>query len=99
MNKAYEIGTAQRFRGNARMYSLDVPVKYKTWQDDAEREFETKFVVVSAIHDPITGIPETYIFPVNVVGVVLDWGELDGSYRDGLDHAEALKRAGYEISA
>lgn len=99
MNKAYEISQLNDWKGDARMYSLDVPVKYKTWQGDEEREFETKFVIVSAIHDIITGVPETYIFPVNVVGKILDWGELHGSYRGGLEHAQALRNAGYEIIA
>jgi hypothetical protein len=98
MNKAYERAQLNGWKGNARMYSLDVPIKYKTWQGDEEREFETNFVIVSAIVDNITGVPETYIFPTNVIGRVLDWGELDGSYRGGLDHAEALRNAGYEIT-
>ena len=41
--------------------------------------------------------PETYIFPCDVSGEVTSWGELDGSYRGGLSHAQALKNAGYEI--
>ena len=31
-------------------------------------------------------------------GVAESYGELDGSYRGGLDHAEALARAGYEVA-
>jgi len=44
--------------------------------------------------------PETYIFPAKKSGdifEVADWGELNGSYRGGFDHAEALKGAGYEV--
>lgn len=46
-------------------------------------------VVVSAVNAPFSG-PETYIFPGDEDGKVTDWGELDGSYRGGLDHEEAL---------
>ena len=42
---------------------------------------------------------ETYIFPADEDGNVLDWGELEGSYRGGMDHEEALHNAGYEIVA
>ncbi len=41
--------------------------------------------------------PETYIFPCTPEGNVTSWGELEGSYRGGLSHAQALLNAGYEI--
>ena len=54
------------------------------------------YVVVSAAVVPFSG-PETYIFGANKDGEVTEWGELDGSYRGGLDHDRALKNAGYEV--
>lgn len=56
-------------------------------------------VVVSATVVPFGGGPETYIFPADENGKVTDWGELDGSYKGGLDHATALLNAGYEVVA
>lgn len=53
-------------------------------------------VWVSAVFVPFTG-PETYIFGWDEgVKDVASWGELEGSYRGGLDHDEALRGAGYE---
>lgn len=56
-----------------------------------------RFVVVSATVAPFSGA-ETYIFAANEEGEVDDWSELDGSYRGGLNHAEALQGAGYELA-
>lgn len=56
----------------------------------------TEFVITSAVSVPYSG-PETYIFPANEAGEVTDWGELDGSFRGGLDHECAIRLAGYEI--
>jgi hypothetical protein len=74
------------FSGSAKLYRLDPPL-------DGER-----FVVVSAT-DVMRSGPETYIFPADAEGEVSSWGELAGSFRGGLDHAEALRGAGYEASA
>lgn len=52
------------------------------------------YVIVSATN--ISG-PETYIFGANKDGQVLNWVELGGSFQGGLDHAEALRNAGYKI--
>lgn len=41
--------------------------------------------------------PETYIFGCNCSGDIISWAELDGSYRGGMSHAQALQNAGYEI--
>ena len=51
------------------------------------------FVVVSGIHNAFT--TETYIFPSNSEGMVTDWGELQGSFKGDVDHALALRNAGY----
>lgn len=55
-------------------------------------------VVVSANNVPFGG-PETYIFPSDADGNVEDWLELPGSFKGGMDHAEALANAGYEVTA
>lgn len=82
-------------RGDGRVYRVDPPIEQRDW--DGEVEATHEYVWVSATVVPYTG-PETYIFPSDADGNVLDWGELDGSYRGGLDHAEALRGAGYEVT-
>lgn len=72
------------YAGDARFYRLDPPL------DEGEH------VIVSAAQTH-SG-PETYIFPATPDGEVADWGEIHGSIRGRLDHAEALRGAGYEIA-
>lgn len=89
MATATLIRNLSRGTGEMRLYRLDPPMPTE--------EQPTEFVVVSATVAPFTG-PETYIFPADEDGDITDWGELDGSYRGGLDHTEALTRAGYEVA-
>lgn len=77
-------------RGKMRFYRLDPPL-----QDEELGPVE--YVLVSAVIAPLSG-PETYIFPADRDGNIVSWGELEGSYRGGLDHDAALARAGYEVS-
>jgi len=78
------------WNGDASLYRLDPPM------EDQGRKIE--FVVVSAVNALYSG-PETYVFEADEKGTVSNWGELDGSFRGSLDHAEALGNAGYEVSA
>lgn len=55
-----------------------------------------EYVWVSAAVGPYSG-PETNIFGCDSEGDVTEWRVLDGSYRGGLDHEEALRNAGYEV--
>lgn len=72
-----------------RLYQLSEPV-------DSEAG-PVEYVYVSAADLPYVGT-ETYMFPATADGEVIDWGELDGSYRGGLDHEQALINAGYEVA-
>ena len=54
------------------------------------------YVVVSAVDADFSG-PETYIFASDEKGNVLDWTELDGSFRGEFNHKMALENAGYEV--
>lgn len=79
------------FNGHAALYELDPPIK-------GENEKTHKRVIVSAAYAMFTGA-ETYIFPAKDDSEeVEDWGELEGSYRGGMSHAEALEGAGYAIA-
>lgn len=54
------------------------------------------YVVVSAISSSLID-PETYIFPSDEDGNVLNYEELTGSYRGGICHETALYAAGYTL--
>jgi hypothetical protein len=71
------------------LYRVDPPVVY-------DEDKETDHVIVSASVVPVSG-PETYIFPADSEGNILDWAELEGSFRGDLDHTRALIGAGYVI--
>ncbi len=87
-----ESKTAQRiknlpgFRGEACLYKCAPPLEGH------------EYVVVSAAFAMFDG-PETYIFPADKDGEVIDWGELSGSLRGTLEHEDALQAAGYAIEA
>lgn len=94
MNTATYLGPAYgRWTGDARQYRLSAPARFGWREDDSG---VTEHVIVSATHAMYTG-PETYIFPADAEGNLLEWSEMEGSYRGGLDHAEALRRAGYVV--
>lgn len=92
--KAVFLRDLDGFTGHASLYKLDEEIGYCA----GRFEGHTRYVVVSATSAMLSG-PETYIFPADEDGNVLDWSELTGSYRGGLDHAEALRRMGATIEA
>ncbi len=92
------IRNLDNFTGDARLYKLDPPMSYEGWDDETDKNATTttEWVVVSATVAPYSGA-ETYIFPSNAEGEITSWGELDGSFRGALDHAEALANADYKV--
>jgi hypothetical protein len=89
VNEASDLGPVNKgAQGVQRLYRLN-PVMLG-WDGDAH-----EYVVVSAVQT-ILG-PETYVFAADESGVITKWTELDGSYRGGLSHEEALRNAGYEV--
>lgn len=91
-------GKLNDMNGVAYAYELDPPMKSQPW-DEAEEPSEFKYVIVSATVVPLTG-PETYIFGARKAGdavAIADYGELEGSYRGGLNHDVALHNAGYTV--
>lgn len=81
-------------QGEGRVYRLNPPIVHTDWNGENPVEFE--HVWVSAVDVMFSG-PETYIFGSDENGEVLDWGELEGSYKGGLDHERALVDAGYTV--
>lgn len=94
MNTATFIKQCEGFRGVASLYRLDPPLEARDWRNNLEGTYE--YVIVSAADDKFSG-PETYLFPADETGEIVNWDELDGSYKGGFDHARALAGAGYLI--
>lgn len=97
MKTATEIRRLKDFTGDARLFQLSEPMPWDYDWETEQNKALTSFVVVSAASMMFSG-PETYIFPANEAGEVINWGELEGSYRGGLSHRAALLNAGYVIS-
>lgn len=72
------------FNGHAAFYELSEPL------DGIEK------VIVSAVSD--SHGYETYIFPADNDGDISDWGELEGSMKGTVSHAEVLGAVGYTIT-
>lgn len=75
--------------GDARLYRLSEPVD--------PRGEPTQFVVVSAVTADITG-DEVLIFPADKAGRVDDYREMTGSQRGTLEHADAIRDAGWTLA-
>lgn len=71
-------------------------MKYDYDYDTEQNQKSTEYVIVSAANVYFSG-PETYIFPADEEGKIVDWGELEGSYKGGPSHERALRNAGYEV--
>jgi hypothetical protein len=85
---AKEIRRIAGMRGDARLYELSRPLEGH------------RYVIVSATC-AYSG-PETYIFPARKDATdckgIKSWGDLNGSYRGGLNHGQALRNAGYKVT-
>jgi hypothetical protein len=82
------------WRSDARLYKLDTPVEYDSRFDDGTQF--TDHVIVSGVYVAMSG-PETYIFPATPEGSALNMHELVGSFQGAIDHARALRQAGYTL--
>jgi hypothetical protein len=95
MKTATELRKLEGFE-DGRLFKLSEPVAYDYDYDTGEYKSTTEHVVVSAVRAMFSG-PETYIFPADESGEVVNWCELEGSFKGGLDHQRALEGAGYEV--
>jgi hypothetical protein len=80
---------SKNYVGTVNLYKLSPPIK-----DDEGKEYE--YVVCSTVNAMFSGI-ETFIFPSDDQGVVLSWGELEGSQRGTTSHKKVLADAGYTL--
>lgn len=86
-------------QGEVAIFKLEPAYK----DDDEWADIETvEYVAISTIGMAFdTGRPETYIFPADVEGNIISWGELKGSFQGGgkdlvEDRKKALNGLGYE---
>lgn len=75
-----------------KLYHLSEPIAF-----GFDGSATSDYVVVSAVH-MMCSDPETYIFPADETGEILNFLELPGSFRGEMNHEEALSRAGYKVS-
>jgi hypothetical protein len=94
MKQAVFVKNLEGWKGDAKLYKMLPPLVSTDYDDKSVETHE--FVIVSAVVAMYSG-PETYIFPATEEGEAKDYMELEGSFRGGLDHAEALRAAGYEV--
>jgi len=79
------------WKSDARLYVLSGPVDY---EDDGGQRC-TINIVVSKAMGYLTA--ETYIYPADAGGNVLDWCELDGSQKRDISHDDLLREAGWIV--
>lgn len=82
------------FRGHAALYRCSPPIEGYERGKQKERHV---FVVASA-SNAFGGGPETYLFPSNEAGEIVDWGELPPSQRGTLSHDKVFTEAGYFVT-
>ena len=90
MEATYVKDVSHEFKGQTLLYKLSHPyiVDPGLFPDPDALPFAVRYVVVSAVNT-YSG-PETYVFPADEHGNVLDWGELPGSFQGDLNHDVAL---------
>jgi len=88
------VRTIQGFRNRAELFRLSEPVTVAKPGDTRT----TLFVIVSAIAWTADfRVPETFVFPADESGQVIDWDELPGSFRGACDIDRALRAAGFDV--
>jgi hypothetical protein len=71
---------------NQTIWSISPSIEYR---DSDNNRHRTDFVLTSAANVPFQGW-ETYIFPCDEDGNVLNWLELPGSFKGEPDHEKAI---------
>lgn len=68
------------WRGEAKLYNISEGITY-------DEDKHTNYIVISAVERfEYLYIHETCIFPSDLDGNILDWGELPGSQKNTTDH-------------
>ena len=86
------------FRGDAKLYKLSSPVRYRDTSGETPRKRQTKFVILSSVELALDhGGAETFIFPADAKGKIQSWQELEGSARFKASHKAVLDLVGFAL--
>lgn len=85
-----------QFRETAFFYKLSEPVEYDYDYDTEKFLKETRFVCVSQANAFGSGY-ETFIFPADENGEVVDWSELEGSLRGYISPDQLMRECGWSV--
>ena len=91
MKATFVADVSAEFNGHAELFKLDTAMRV----GDTKRGRKYNHIVVSAVNSRWT--TETYIFPSNQNGEILDYTELHGSYKGDTNIDRALAYGGYEV--
>jgi hypothetical protein len=75
------------WKGGAKLWCLSEPYKVSDWSGN---EYATVTHVITSAVVAYSG-PETYVFPSDASGEVVDFGELPGSFQGDLHHDIAIR--------
>ena len=89
---------SEDFRGDAKLYKLSSPVRYRDTSGETPRKRQTKFVILSSVELALDhGGAETFIFPADAKGKIQSWQELEGSARFKVSHDVVLGLLGFNL--
>lgn len=75
--------------GTRKLWRFDPPLVAHDWDGNAQHEYVVSSAVNAYAH-------ETYLFPGDEAGKIVDWRELPGSIKNTTNHEAAIRAAGYE---
>jgi hypothetical protein len=87
------------WQGKATLYKLSEQLEGNTHVIVSAVDLSSRYMRHPDDTTPNYMLIETDIFAATEDGEVADWMELPGSQKGTLDHAEALRGAGYEVAA
>ena len=84
----------KKIKGSQMLWKVTPPIITEPcYEGDTKKKFN--YIITSCAS--VFGQPETYVFGADKNGEILDWGELDGSFKGDFDHERAIIGAGYQI--
>lgn len=86
-------------RADQVLWELSKEIVWNEYEKDYVEGYtpkRTKFVITSAV-DVLYSGPETYMFPANEHGEIINWGEMPGSFKGEFNHEKCIIGAGWKI--
>jgi hypothetical protein len=96
VNTATKIRKLAGWKSDAALYRTEPPLDGNEYVVVSAVDLANRFPVYDGA--PRSMQIETYIFAADKDGAVSDYCELSGSMKGTLDHADALRDAGYELT-